>query len=519
MKSFKFSRLAVLILVVILSKELSAQSSRPNIIYIMSDDHAYQAISAYGYGLNHTPNIDKLADQGMLFTRAFVTNSICGPSRAVMLTGKHSNVNGFMDNHSTFNGGQQTVAKLLHNAGYQTAVIGKWHLVSDPQGFDYWNIVPGQGDYYNPDFIENGTRKRVPGYVTNITTDFAINWLDQRDKSKPFFLMYQQKAPHRNWMPEEKYYHLFDSTQFPVPSNYFDDYSTRTKAAREQEMEIASDMHFGYDLKVHVDSALEKQTGAGPSLQGPLSRLSPEQRKKWDEAYNPVIEQFNKAHLTGKELAIWKYQRYMKDYLRCVQSVDDNVGRLMDYLKANGLDKNTIVIYTSDQGFFLGEHGWFDKRWMYEESFRTPLIIKWPGVTNKKKTTTSMVQNLDFAETILDMAGVAIPADMQGKTMVPLLKGKQKGNVHDALYYHFYENQEHKVAKHIGVRTDRYKLIYFYENREWELYDLKKDQSEMKNVYSDPAYKDVVKTMKEKLEQLRKEYKDTEPATLEGRPF
>jgi arylsulfatase A-like enzyme len=519
MKSFKFSRLAVLILVVILSKELSAQSSRPNIIYIMSDDHAYQAISAYGYGLNHTPNIDKLADQGMLFTRAFVTNSICGPSRAVMLTGKHSNVNGFMDNHSTFNGGQQTVAKLLHNAGYQTAVIGKWHLVSDPQGFDYWNIVPGQGDYYNPDFIENGTRKRVPGYVTNITTDFAINWLDQRDKSKPFFLMYQQKAPHRNWMPEEKYYHLFDSTQFPVPSNYFDDYSTRTKAAREQEMEIASDMHFGYDLKVPVDSALEKQTGAGPSLQGPLSRLSPEQRKKWDEAYNPVIEQFNKAHLTGKELAIWKYQRYMKDYLRCVQSVDDNVGRLMDYLKANGLDKNTIVIYTSDQGFFLGEHGWFDKRWMYEESFRTPLIIKWPGVTNKKKTTTSMVQNLDFAETILDMAGVAIPADMQGKTMVPLLKGKQKGNVHDALYYHFYENQEHKVAKHIGVRTDRYKLIYFYENREWELYDLKKDQSEMKNVYSDPAYKDVVKTMKEKLEQLRKEYKDTEPATLEGRPF
>jgi arylsulfatase A-like enzyme len=519
MKCFKLPRLAVLIAVVILSNGLQAQNSRPNIIYIMSDDHAYQAISAYGYGLNHTPNIDKLAEQGMLFTRAFVTNSICGPSRAVMLTGKHSNVNGFKDNHSTFNGSQQTVAKLLHNVGYQTAVIGKWHLVSDPQGFDYWNIVPGQGDYYNPDFIENGTRKTVPGYVTNITTDFAINWLNQRDQSKPFFLMYQQKAPHRNWMPEEKYYHLFDSTEFPVPSNYFDNYSTRTKAAREQEMEIAADMHFGYDLKVPVDSALEKQTGAGPSLQGPLSRLSPEQRKKWDEAYNPVIEQFNKAHLTGKELAIWKYQRYMKDYLRCVQSVDDNVGRLMDYLKANGLDKNTIVIYTSDQGFFLGEHGWFDKRWMYEESFRTPLIIKWPGVTNQKKTTASMVQNLDFAETILDMAGVAIPADMQGKTMVPLLKGKQKGDVHDALYYHFYENQEHKVAKHIGVRTDRYKLIYFYENGEWELYDLKKDEEEMKNVYSDPAYKDIVKTMKGKLEQLRKQYKDTEPASLEPRPF
>src|SRR5215831_2077787 len=496
------------------TKDLFAQNAnnRPNIIYIMSDDHAYQAISAYGYGLNHTPNIDKLAEQGMLFTRAFVTNSICGPSRAVMLTGKHSHINGFMDNHSTFDGSQQTVAKILHNAGYQTAVVGKWHLVSDPQGFDYWNIVPGQGDYYNPDFIENGVRKRVNGYVTNITTDIAIEWLKKRDKSKPFFLMYQQKAPHRNWMPEEKYYHLFDDTNFPVPTNYFDDYKTKTKAEHEQEMGIAANMHFGYDLKV-PDSTYEKQTGPGPSLQGPLSRLTPEQRKKWDDAYNPVIEQFKKAHLTGKDLAIWKYQRYMQDYLRCVQSVDDNVGRLMAYLKANGLDKNTIIIYTSDQGFFLGEHGWFDKRWMYEESFRTPLIVKWPGVTNSKIKTANMVQNLDFAETILDMAGLPIPSDMQGKSFVPLLKGKQKGNLHDALYYHFYEKQEHKVAKHIGVRTDRYKLIYFYENKEWELYDLKKDQHEMKNVYNDPAYKNVVKTMKEKLKQLKAQYKDPEPAT------
>src|SRR6476620_4584604 len=253
-------------------------NTRPNIIYIMSDDHGYQAISAYGYGLNHTPNIDELAEQGVLFKRAFVTNSICGPSRAVMLTGKHSHINGFTDNHSTFDGSQQTVAKLLHDGGYSTAVIGKWHLISDPQGFDYWNVVPGQGEYYNPDFIENGVKKRVSGYITNITTDFAISWLDNRDKSKPFFLVYQQKAPHRNWMPEEKYYHLFDSTQFPVPSNYFDDYKTRTRAAREQEMEIATDMHFGYDLKVPVDSSLEKQTGPGPSLQGSLNRLTPEQR-------------------------------------------------------------------------------------------------------------------------------------------------------------------------------------------------------------------------------------------------
>lgn len=491
------------------AKYSAAQQSgkRLNIIYIMSDDHAYQAISAYGYGLNKTPNIDKLATTGMLFNRSFVTNSICGPSRAVMLTGKFSHINGFKDNHSTFDGSQQTVAKLLHDNGYTTAVIGKWHLISDPQGFDYWNIVPGQGEYYNPDFIEMGVRKKVNGYITNITTDFAINWLDQRDKNKPFFLVYQQKAPHRNWMPEEKYYHLFDNTNFPVPSNYFDDYKTRTKAAREQEMEIASDMHFGYDLKVPVDSTLEKQTGAGPGLQGPLNRLTPEQRKKWDDAYNPVIEQFKKANPGGKDLALWKYQRYMQDYLRCVQSVDDNVGRLMEYLKANGLDKNTIIIYTSDQGFYLGEHGWFDKRFMYEESFRTPLIISWPGVT-KKSVTNSMVQNLDFAETILDMAGLPIPSDMQGKSIVPVLKGKVKGDLHDALYYHFYENQEHKVAKHIGVRTDRYKLIYFYENNDWELYDLEKDKKEMNNVYGQPAYKKVQEMMIKRLKELKEQYKD-----------
>ena len=517
MNSIKVFRIIIVVISFCLIQNSFCQNapSRPNIIYIMSDDHGYQAISAYGYGLNHTPNIDALAEKGVLFTRAFVTNSICGPSRAVMLTGKHSHINGFKDNHSTFDGSQQTVAKLLHNAGYQTAVVGKWHLVSDPQGFDYWNIVPGQGQYYNPDFIENGVQKRINGYVTNITTDIALNWLNKRDKSKPFFLMYQQKAPHRNWMPEEKYYHLFDNTKFTVPSNYFDDYSTRTRAAKEQEMEIATHMHFGSDLKVPVDSVLEKQTGPGPALRESLNRMTPEQRKKWDDAYGPIAEAFNKAHLTEKDLALWKYQRYMQDYLRCVQSVDDNVGRVIEYLKANGLDKNTIIIYTSDQGFYLGEHGWFDKRWMYEESFRTPLIISWPGVTNKKSTTNSMVQNLDFAETILDMAGLPIPADMQGKSIVPVLTGKQKGNVHNELYYHFYENQEHKVAKHIGVRTDRYKLIYFYENNEWELYDLVKDEHEMNNVYNNPVYRKVQSMMKTKLEDLRKKYKDSIEATVE----
>jgi arylsulfatase A-like enzyme len=511
-KSSLIARMIFAILVVsIQPPNLLAQSKkkqRPNIIYIMSDDHAYQAISAYGHGLNNTPHIDKLADQGMLFNRAFVTNSICGPSRAVMLTGKHSHINGFMDNHSIFDGSQQTVSKLMHDAGYQTAVVGKWHLISEPQGFDYWNIVPGQGEYYNPDFIENGVKKRVPGYITNITTDIAINWLDKRDTGKPFFLVYQQKAPHRNWMPEEKYYHLFDSTQFPLPGNYFDDYKTRSKAAHNQEMEIATDMHPAYDLKLAFDLPKEKQVGLASMWQGIYNRLTPPEKKKWEAAYGPSIDVFNQANLTGRELAAWKYQRYMKDYLRCVQSVDDNVGRLMEYLKTKGLDKNTIIIYTSDQGFYLGEHGWFDKRFMYEESFRTPLIVKWPGVTNKKMTTNSMVQNLDFAETILDMAGLPVPADMQGKSMVPVLKGRQKGNLHDALYYHFYENQEHKVAKHIGVRTDRYKLIFFYENNEWELYDLQEDKTEMNNVYDSPAYKSVREKLKTQLLRLKQEYKD-----------
>jgi len=513
-------RIFIVVALFLHTSQMLAQnaSARPNIIYIMSDDHAYQAISAYGYGLNQTPNIDKLADQGVLFNKAFVTNSICGPSRAVMLTGKHSHINGFKDNHSTFDGSQQTVTKLLHDGGYTTAVVGKWHLISDPQGFDYWNILPGQGEYYNPDFVENGVRKKVPGYVTNLTTDFAMNWLDNRDKSKPFFLIYQQKAPHRNWMPEPKYYHMFDSTKFPLPGNFFDNYDTRTSAVREQEMEIATHMHDFYDLKLAYDLPKEQQKGLGNNWQNIFNRMTPEEKKEWEKAYGPSNEAFFKANLTGKELAVWKYQRYMQDYLRCVQSVDDNVGRLMEYLNANGLDKNTIIIYTSDQGFYLGEHGWFDKRWIYEESFRTPLIVKWPGVTNKKTISNSMVQNLDFAETILDMAGLPIPKDMQGKSFAPVLKGKQKGDVHDALYYHFYENQEHKVAKHIGVRTDRYKLIYFYEKKEWELYDLQKDKSEMHNVYNDASYSKIREMMTKKLQKMKEEYKDTEPAELNA-PF
>jgi arylsulfatase A-like enzyme len=501
-------RYCLLVLSFLFTAVTQAQQKRPNIIFMMSDDHAYQAISAYGYGLNQTPNIDGLAASGMLFTRAFVSNSICGPSRAVFLTGKHSHKNGFKDNHSTFNGDQQTVVKLLKQAGYQTAITGKWHLVSNPQGFDYWNILPGQGDYYNPRFIENGVQKNYTGYVTNLTTDLALQWLDRRDTSRPFFLVCNQKAPHRNWMPEQKYLNLFDSTEFPVPANYFDDYAGRGRAAREQEMEVASDMNQYYDLKLGLDLSPADRVGLGAAWQNIFNRLRPEEKAGWTKAYGPVVDAYRARPPVGRELAIFKYQRYMRDYLRCVQSVDDNVGRMMEYLKKQGLDDNTIVIYTSDQGFYLGEHGWFDKRFMYEESFRTPLIVRWPGVTEGGRQSASLVQNIDMAETLLDIAGLSIPSDMQGKSMVPVLRGKQKGNLHDGLYYHFYENQEHRVAKHFGIRTDRYKLIYFYELGEWELYDLTKDPSEMSNVYDRSSYAGVRKRLRASLHGLVDQYDD-----------
>jgi len=487
---------------------LWGQPTRPNIIFMMSDDHGYQAISAYGHGLNRTPELDKLAARGMLFDRAYVTNSLCGPSRAVFLTGKHSHINGFRDNHGVFDAGQSTVAKLLSAAGYQTAVIGKWHLVSDPQGFDYWNILPGQGDYYHPRFTENGVKKTLEGYVTNLTVDLALQWLDRRDASRPFFLVCNQKAPHRNWMPETKYLQHFEGTQIPLPDNFRDTYATRGRAAREQEMEVARDLHPFYDLKLGFDLPPAERTGLGASWQSIYDRMKPGEKLAWEKAYGPGNSAFRTAGLKGTELAEWKYQRYMQDYLRCVQSVDDNVGRLLDYLDRTGLAGNTIVIYTSDQGFYLGEHGWFDKRFMYEESFRTPLIVRWPGVTDAGRRTSSLVQNLDFAETILDMAGLPIPADMQGKTLVPLLKGAEKGNVHPALYYHYYENGEHRVARHYGIRTDRWKLIRFEDLGEWEMYDMKRDPQEMNNVYQSPGKGAVRRRLTRQLARMAAAYRD-----------
>ncbi|MFN4259294.1 MAG: sulfatase [Gemmataceae bacterium] len=467
---------------------------RPNIIFIFTDDHASHAISAYGSKMNQTPHIDRLAKEGMLFRNCFCTNSICAPSRAVILTGKHSHLNGQINNAVTFNGAQQTFPKLLQKAGYQTAMIGKWHLGSDPTGFDYWKVLIGQGPYYNPPFkTHNGPEKHI-GYTTDIITDMALNWLQQeRDADKPFILMYQHKAPHREWAPGPKHLTLYDDVTIPEPATLFDDYEGRTSAAKTQEMTIARHMT-DRDLKLV-----------------PPPNLTPEQLKVWNDAYGPKNEAFRKANLTGKELVRWKYQRYIKDYLRCIASVDDNLGRLLEYLDESGLAKNTVVIYSSDQGFYLGDHGWYDKRWMYEESLRMPLIVRWPGVTKPGSVNTDLVQNLDFAETFLDMAGARVPDDMQGHSLVPLLKGETPKDWRKSIYYHYYEFPAvHMVQRHYGVRTDRHKLIHYYLIDEWELFDLQKDPDELKSVYDDPTYADTVKELKAELGRLREHYKVTE---------
>ena len=498
------------LLYVLISAALPAQK-RPNIVFILSDDHAYQAISAYGSGLNHTPNIDRLANQGALFTNAFVNNSLCAPSRAAILTGKYSHLNGIRGNRNlVFDGSQTTFPKLLHQAGYQTAMIGKWHLISDPTGFDYWNILPGQGDYYNPDFIKNGQKGRVEGYVTDLTMDFALDWLTKRDTSRPFCVLIWNKAPHRQWMPPIKYLDEYRDTNFALPPTFFDDYSTRTRAPHEQKMRIDEWLSPNYDLKENFNPQQPWQR-LDDAWKGIFNRLTSEEKRQFEAAYTPQNEAFKQANLKGRQLALWKYERYIKDYLRCIQSVDDNVGRLDDYLKQNGLDKNTIVIYSSDQGFYLGEHGWFDKRFMYEESFKTPLIIRWPDMIRAATVNKNLVMNIDIAETLLDAAGIKVPAEMQGKSMLPLLKGDHPLNWRKSVYYHYYDSGgEHNVAKHVGVRTDRYKLIWYYENNEWELYDLLNDKQELHNLYNNPKYAEIQNKLKEDLHQLEIKYKDFE---------
>lgn len=489
MRQLVMSALAV----VALTATASAQETKPpvNIILLFTDDHAAHSISAYGSKMNQTPNLDRLANEGMLFRNCFVTNSICAPSRAVVLTGKHSHLNGVYDNAVAFDGTQQTFPKLLQKAGYQTAMIGKWHLKSDPTGFDHWSVLLGQGTYYNPTFKTPRGIVKETGYTTDIICDYTLKWLkEQRDQKKPFMLFCQHKAPHRSWEPGPNHLTLYDDVTLPEPPTLFDDYAGRTGAAKKQEMTVERHLTDG-DLKLK-----------------PPSNLTPEQLKKWNEAYEPKNEAFRKAKLTGKELVRWKYQRYMKDYLRCVASVDDNVGRLLKYLDESGLAKNTVVVYCSDQGFYLGDHGWYDKRWMYEESLRTPLMVRWPGVIKPGSENRDLVQNLDFAQTFLDIAGVAQPADMQGRSLVPLLKGQTPADWRKSIYYHYYEFPAvHMVARHYGVRTDRYKLIHFYQTDEWELFDLQKDPRELKSVYADPEYQNVVKELKSEVDRLRDQYK------------
>jgi len=480
---------------------------KPNIIFIMSDDHAYQAISAYGDEINSTPNLDRIGDEGIIFRNSFVCNSISGPCRAAILTGKHSHANGHLDNRHRFDSSQVTFPKLLQQAGYQTAIIGNLHLKSDRTGFDYWNILPGQGSYYNPDFIEMGHANRVPGYATTIITDKAIDWLKNRDQDKPFCLMVHHKAPHRNWMPDTVDFDLYDGTEFPVPENFFDNYEGRV-AASLQEMSVIKDMRMAYDLKITGTDGDSLSQSEKDYLWYLNHRLSPEQRRAWMREYDSLSLAFNADPPTGDSLAIYKLNRYLTDYLRTIQSVDRNTGRLLDYLESSGLLRNTLVVYTSDQGFYLGEHGWFDKRFMYEESFRTPLMMHLPESLTAHGDIDEMVQNIDFAPTFLDLAGVKIPADMQGVSLVPLLKGKKPGKWRDAIYYHYYEYPaEHAVRRHYGIRTDRYKLIHFYNDIDtWELYDLQSDSHEMHNLIDDPAYDKVEKKLRKKLDDLRKLY-------------
>ncbi len=501
----------------------AVEPPRPNIVFILSDDHAWQAVSAYGDSrdLIQTPNIDRLAHEGMRFDRCLVNNSLCGPSRASFITGTYSHINGFYNNaNSWFDGSQITFPKLLQKAGYQTALIGKWHLESDPTGFDYWNIFPGQGSYYNPLMKQKGKRGIQPGYATDIITDNSLDWLKRRDPAKPFLLLCWNKAPHRNWQPALRDLNFDHDRTYPLPDaasgGLFDDYTGRGPAEHSQNMTIAGIMALGYDNKL-----------AAPT------DLSPAEKKIWNAYYVPRNKAFLKKYLPGSTLADytpkytwhspayqqahpesravteWKYNRFLHDYLGCIKGVDDNVGRILKYLDDTGLATNTIVIYSSDQGFFLGEHGWFDKRWIFQESARTPLLIRWPGVIKPGTVNTDLVANIDMAETLLQAAGQPVPERMQGRSLLPLLTGQTPADWRTAFYYHYYEYpDEHLVRPHYGVITERYTLAHFYkptgkvgghgslavssiQDDYWELFDRANDPGEMRNIFGDPAYTDA----------------------------
>lgn len=505
---------AALILIALSLASPRATAEQPNILFIFSDDHAPQAIGAYGSKINQTPNLDRIAKEGAVFQNSFCANSICGPSRACILTGKHSHKNGFLRNGNKFDGSQTTFPKLMQDVGYQTAVIGKWHLSTDPTGFDHWEVLPGQGSYYNPDLIQmDGSRKRYVGYCTDIITENSLAWLEnQRDKNKPFVLMCQHKAPHRNWSPPPRHFSLYKDVDVPEPETLFDDYSGRSGLLKQNEMSIKDHFHWGHDMKFHGETYFPEHF-ASQHRNGEYARMTAEQKEAWDAAYEPenqeFIRQMRAGELSDKDVIRWKYQRYIKDYLRCIQAVDDGVGRMLDYLDESGLAENTIVIYSSDQGFYLGEHGWYDKRWMFEESLLMPFLIRWPGVIDPGTDSTALIQNIDYGPTFLDLAGAEIPSEMQGRSMVPMLRNQCKPSAswRDAVYYAYYENAAvHNVPVHDGVRTDRYKLMFFPRTREWNLFDLEKDPLELKSVHGEPEYAEILAGMQKRYRDLRQFY-------------
>ena len=482
----------------------------------MSDDHSEAAISAYGSNLISTPNIDRIANEGAKFNNSFVTNSICAPSRAVLLTGKYSHLNGVLDNNQIFDGEQETFPKILQEAGYETSMIGKWHLKSKPTGFDNWKVLKGQGEYYNPLIIDESGEKNILGYVTDVITDLAIETLDNRDQKKPFAMLMHHKAPHRNWMPNLKYLGAFKDKKFPIPPTFYDDYSSRSSAAKDSDMRIEN-MFLTWDMKLRPED-IDEETGSGGS--GKVSGLirdsyrewmNTDQRKLWESYYDSISTAYRNSNLKGKDLLEWKLQRYLEDYLGTILSVDESVGKILDYLDNNGLSENTIVVYTSDQGFYLGEHGWFDKRFMNEESLSMPLVIRYPKEIKWQQKLDEIILNLDFAPTFLDYAGIKVPKSMQGNSIRNLLSGKQKSKWRESMYYHYYEFPHgwHFVKKHYGIRTDRYKLIHFYDDIDaWEFYDLKNDPNEINNIYNNKNYKREIDSAKHKLYKLQNEFKD-----------
>jgi len=511
----QYSPLLLLPLALASCKEKTEEQKRPNILFIMTDDHTTQAISAYGSKYIETPNIDRIANEGIRFDNCYATNALSGPSRACILTGKFGHINGFTDNAKTFDGSQETFPKILQRNGYQTSIIGKWHLISEPQGFDFWSIITGQheqGDYYDPDFMENGKAIQEQGYVTDIITDKAIKYIKDRDTSRPFAMMVHQKAPHRNWMPAERHLGAFNDVTFPEPDNLFDDYATRSRAPREQDMSIAKTLTNYWDLKLATGEELAKDDFPDKRFKAVYDRMPQSAKDKWNEVYAGRIDEFRSKKMTGKELVSWKYQQYMRDYLATTLAVDEGIGKILKYLEETGELDNTIIVYTSDQGFFLGEHGFFDKRFMYEECQRMPLVMRYPKLIKAGETTTALSMNVDFAPTFLDIAGIEVPTDMQGQSLLPVLSGGEKApdNWRKAVYYHYFEYPaEHSVKRHYGIRTDRYKLIHFYNDiDEWEMYDLQIDPKEMNNLYGKQEYASLQQELTEILAQNRELYKD-----------